>query len=651
MQFEDWLKRAEVAAQRLVSEVWRLSGSQTKLAESLPTALSVVGGEADAEAELGDRARDRRDWPTAAEHYRKALAARPQWPAIQVQLGHMLKESGEVAAAEAAYRTALSLEPNNADTYLQLGHALKLQNRTAAAREAYLASLVIEPTLKPARDELRALGVGRRIIDQHLAAAAPRGGPRSSGEKRSRSQPATDAVIEQQRAGGPRGMVTEVGTSHIAGEMFDVSIEDLPLTVVCRAGDIVFGTQVLDPPAEAKDRGAFPGNLGFRLDLPASAQGHILHVRPEPGGHELMASPVLLPGDGLTSLLSRIERLEAIVDSGLLPRDVESKLEQRLSRRVAAEAGARVETILAHQRSMFERQLVAAGRVSRSGPESRPASEASRGATEQSFRREAAEYFPGLGWSRAEPGRAGRQRWMCDRASLVVDIAEASAFFIRAQIAEVASEIALKILSLSAGGVAARHWIEPTQPRDDGATSWTLTALLPSAARHHEGHLDIVFNCPHPGPESNQGTVALSLIEIYALPALDSPSTVIGGLDVLALFGWERADARKALRMTRERAGLAIYPVTAAQDAQLVVAGDMPHMISVTLNDEELMRSTHDGTSSSFAVPARLLRSDRANVVIIERSNATGAHDNVSATSNGAVEVEGLILKPVTAVE
>jgi glycosyltransferase involved in cell wall biosynthesis len=58
-----------------------------------------------------DRARDSRDWVSAARYYQKALDQEPDNPPIWVQYGHALKESGKLQQAEAAYRRSLELGP------------------------------------------------------------------------------------------------------------------------------------------------------------------------------------------------------------------------------------------------------------------------------------------------------------------------------------------------------------------------------------------------------------------------------------------------------------------------------------------------------------------------------------------------------------
>jgi len=116
---------------------------------------------------LGDRARDKGDWHTAAEHYRQALTRNPDNPPIWVQYGHALKETGRRLEAEAAYRRAVEGDPASADAHLQLGHVLKLQGRGEAAEAAYLRAISLDPSLADARRELAGFGLN----DTQIAAA------------------------------------------------------------------------------------------------------------------------------------------------------------------------------------------------------------------------------------------------------------------------------------------------------------------------------------------------------------------------------------------------------------------------------------------------------------------------------------------------
>ncbi|MBV9826023.1 MAG: glycosyltransferase [Alphaproteobacteria bacterium] len=107
--------------------------------------------------DLGDHARDDKNWLAAARSYQHVLKHRPRLTAIWVQLGHTLKEQGDLPGAEAAYRSALAQQPLEADTYLQLGHLLKLQARRLQAADAYATAIRLDPGLSPAQEALRAL--------------------------------------------------------------------------------------------------------------------------------------------------------------------------------------------------------------------------------------------------------------------------------------------------------------------------------------------------------------------------------------------------------------------------------------------------------------------------------------------------------------
>jgi glycosyltransferase involved in cell wall biosynthesis len=115
-----------------------------------------------------DRARDSRNWGSAARYYREALDLKPDNAGIWVQYGHALKESGKLAEAENAYRQSLEWGADVADTHLQLGHALKLQGRKIEASLAYLRALALDPALDHASFELKGLGWTRGRIELRL---------------------------------------------------------------------------------------------------------------------------------------------------------------------------------------------------------------------------------------------------------------------------------------------------------------------------------------------------------------------------------------------------------------------------------------------------------------------------------------------------
>lgn len=105
-------------------------------------------------SDLGDAARDRRDWPEAARQYRLHLQTKPEDFAIWVQCGHAEKESGDLVAAERCYRTAEALRPDDVDLQLQIGHLQKLMRRFSDAALSYRRALHLAPNLADAKREL-----------------------------------------------------------------------------------------------------------------------------------------------------------------------------------------------------------------------------------------------------------------------------------------------------------------------------------------------------------------------------------------------------------------------------------------------------------------------------------------------------------------
>jgi tetratricopeptide (TPR) repeat protein len=117
-----------------------------------------------------DAARDRREWATAAGHYRRALEIVPERSDVWVQYGNMLKESGAREDAGKAYDKALAIAPLGADTHLQLGHLRKLQGDPEAAAESYARALELDHGSNAA-SELAKMGRGAEV-HQILARAA-----------------------------------------------------------------------------------------------------------------------------------------------------------------------------------------------------------------------------------------------------------------------------------------------------------------------------------------------------------------------------------------------------------------------------------------------------------------------------------------------
>lgn len=131
------------------------------------------GGHSEASqlVQLGDEARNRKDWQNAVRHYAAAIAADPKLIHITVQYAHALKESGDYEQAFSAYYAALEQMPNDDDLHLHLGHLEKLRKNFHQALFYYERATELNPTNHHARSELQAL---RYKLSQSQVTAAPR---------------------------------------------------------------------------------------------------------------------------------------------------------------------------------------------------------------------------------------------------------------------------------------------------------------------------------------------------------------------------------------------------------------------------------------------------------------------------------------------
>lgn len=106
---------------------------------------------------------------SAEVRFRRAGAACPRHPAVQVGLGFVALRRGAALAARAHFRAAVALAPDNADAWYGSGLALgRLGDRTGA-ETALRRALAIAPHYTDALDALLMLG-----LDSGFAAAPPR---------------------------------------------------------------------------------------------------------------------------------------------------------------------------------------------------------------------------------------------------------------------------------------------------------------------------------------------------------------------------------------------------------------------------------------------------------------------------------------------
>ncbi len=105
---------------------------------------------------VGNKARDRGNFRTAADAYGKALEADPRNFRAAIQLGWMNVELGRNSAAQTAFKKALALKGSSAEARYGLGLAYQASGKKAAAISEYERALALEPDGRDAR-EIRAI--------------------------------------------------------------------------------------------------------------------------------------------------------------------------------------------------------------------------------------------------------------------------------------------------------------------------------------------------------------------------------------------------------------------------------------------------------------------------------------------------------------
>ena len=92
-----------------------------------------------------------RDWPRAAQSYRKATERDASSEAAWDGLGRTLASAGRLDEAEAALRQAVALAPRRARTHNNLAYVLLLKDQPAPALAALDEALALDPTHAMAR--------------------------------------------------------------------------------------------------------------------------------------------------------------------------------------------------------------------------------------------------------------------------------------------------------------------------------------------------------------------------------------------------------------------------------------------------------------------------------------------------------------------
>ena len=100
--------------QEAAARLGRLAWEDKDFARAASLLERATASEAPASVwfDLGLARQDLRDFPAAAEAYRKAIAIKPDFAEAALNLGIVLQESGDPDAAIVAYRTAYQLRPD-----------------------------------------------------------------------------------------------------------------------------------------------------------------------------------------------------------------------------------------------------------------------------------------------------------------------------------------------------------------------------------------------------------------------------------------------------------------------------------------------------------------------------------------------------------
>jgi tetratricopeptide (TPR) repeat protein len=103
----------------------------------------------------------------AAEQYRRAISARPDYAPAYNNLGVVLRNRGRIDEAIAAYRQSLAYHPDDAGTRLNLGEALLYQGRGQEAIDEYRRRVELAP-----RDPAYRYDLGNVLLETgHIEAA------------------------------------------------------------------------------------------------------------------------------------------------------------------------------------------------------------------------------------------------------------------------------------------------------------------------------------------------------------------------------------------------------------------------------------------------------------------------------------------------
>jgi len=122
--------------------------------DPLMRALDELLESAEAYNVRGGRELEARNWPAAAEDFRKGLALRPSDPSLRHRLGTALYESGDAAGAVEQFREIIRTSPDFARAHFSLGVVMEAGGRHQEAIESFSNAVARDPGYLQARLQL-----------------------------------------------------------------------------------------------------------------------------------------------------------------------------------------------------------------------------------------------------------------------------------------------------------------------------------------------------------------------------------------------------------------------------------------------------------------------------------------------------------------
>ncbi len=149
------LRQGDAGTLNNLGNVLAASGKYDEALTCLRRALEAEPGNWGAVNNLGTVllwSLDRKD--EAENHYRKALALKPDYADAMVNLGNAMRDKGDVTEAAECFRRALALEPGSAAAHNNLGQALWNLGKRDEAMACYRKAVALDPNLLAAQANL-----------------------------------------------------------------------------------------------------------------------------------------------------------------------------------------------------------------------------------------------------------------------------------------------------------------------------------------------------------------------------------------------------------------------------------------------------------------------------------------------------------------